>query len=205
MYSLRGRNIETNVKCFSSEACGRLMPCLCVWGPLGACLRVCVSVLRWRFGSGEIKCIHLHLQAGVSRATCWNSNALLPPWDSDHRSNAENWARHAARFSPLSLSLSSFICLSLILHSARHLSLLSHMYKCLPLLFQSGSASLWHLTNSVTNNTIHPAHCEWWCSHRWLLLVERLSDLHEHTVMHVLHAYKPLFPVSKVEPLLTLD
>lgn len=30
------------------------------------------------------------------------------------------------------------------------------MYKCLPLLLQSGWESLWHLTNSMTNNTIQP-------------------------------------------------
>ncbi len=199
-----------NVKCkhFSSEAYVRLMATECVWGPLAVCAWVCVSMLRCSFGRREIKCIHLHLLAGVSCVTCWNSNAPLPPWDSDHRFNAENWARHTTRFVSLAPSPSpslcplSFVSPSLLIpYSARHLSPLSHMYKCLPLLLQSGLVSLWHLTNSITNNTIHPMHFELWCSHQWLLLAEPLSDWHQHTHMHDLHPYKTLFSVSKVEPL----
>lgn len=162
----------------------------------------CVSMLRCSFGSTEIKCIHLHLLAGVSCVTCWNSNALLPPLRL--RPPIQRSKLSQTHFISLSLSLSlcplSFVSPSLlILYSAQHLSLLSHIYKCLPLLLQSGLVSLWHLTNSITNNPIHPMHFEWWCSHQWLLLIEQLSDLHEHI------QYEALLPVSKVEPLLTPD
>ena len=165
-------------------------------------------MLRCSFGSREIKCIHLHLLAGVGCVTCRNRNALFPPETRTTGSTPRHTTRSVSPRLSRSRSLSLFhvspraVWFCILLSST---SLLSHLYKCLPLLLQSGSVSLWHLTNSITNNPIRPLHFEWWHSRQWLLLIEQLSD--RHTWVRVLHphTYMALSPVSNAEPLLTPD
>lgn len=116
------------------------------------CVSACVSVLRCSFGSRQIKCIHLHPLAGVSLVTCWNGNALLPPETQIPIQDRGRYTIHVVSlYFSLSLCPLSFVSRwFLILHSVQPPSLLPHMCKCLRLLFQSGSVSLWHLTDRTT-------------------------------------------------------
>ena len=159
--------------------------CVCVCkGPL-----VCVSMPRCSFGSREIKCIHLHLLAGVSSVTCWNSNALLPPpetqtTDTTLKTEPDTQpASHLSLFLSLSLSLSLSLCPPSFISLASRSAFSSASVPLVPHVQMSPSFVTVWLGVTVTFEKIawqitpsSPVHFEWWCSPQWLLLIERLSD-----------------------------
>lgn len=139
---------------------------------------LCTSVWRCRSASHQISCICHHLPAAVSPVSGWNGAALL------QQPNTE--VSRPVWMSPFSFLFFLFSRCSLpctFLHSSAALSssrippAVASPYKCLPpFVAVCLVCHRWHLTNRTANGTF-PFACpfDWWCSHQWLFLTERLS------------------------------